>query len=341
MTKRVHNKALVYFRRIIRLVLAMVVLLSLSMIAIGMLLPQDSVPWRVLLKTILVQTGTTVLLAGTLGVFLTEAYSQLRELTIRDEILRMVDKMRELVNKPEQFRTFQLLANMEEAGLLAFYPNRLGPAQDDLHSRIRGLLEEHRTTTVCIIGDTLRVFFSAESPFTSVVHKVLSRNPSVTLRVLLLNPNCRLALLRSEAESINAPFKDDEEYRRSGLFQDSGSSCERIREWNNNLTSLRNGSVPVEVKLYGCADYCLAVIFPDVCYTAQYIYSDADAQVQTSGIPMLKYSKDSVTYQRLRWNFDWIWRNHSISYEDYRKSLQDRPIVRCSKNDHQEVNHVA
>lgn len=321
------DKALVYLRRNIRLVLAAVAFLSLALITVGGLLPQDSLPWRVFLKIALIETGTTVLIATTIGVFLTEVYSELRELTIRNEIFGLVDRMKELVNRPEEFKTFQLLSYMEQASLLAFYPNRKGPAQDDLRSRLTQLLEEDKPTTVYILGDTLRVFFGSEGPFTYIVHRILSQKPNVTFRVLLLNPNCKLALYRSEAETIGAPFENDDQYRQAGLFHDSVNTSSHIQEWNRNLTSLRGGSAPIEVRYYDCSDYCLAVIFPDVCYTAQYVYADAEAQVQTPGIPMLKYAASSATYKRLLWNFDWIWENHSVTYEEVQQSLRDKPVV--------------
>jgi hypothetical protein len=323
------GKVLIYFKRNIRLVLAMVAMLSLALIAAGSLVPQGYLPWQVFLKVALIETGTTILIASTIGVFLTEAYGELRELTIRNEIFELIDRMKELVNHPEDFKTFQLLSYMEQAGLAAFYPNRKGPAQDDLRSRLAQLLVEDDPTTIYLIGDTLRVFFGSEGPFTYVVHQVLSQKPNVTFRVLLLNPNCKLALYRSEAETVDAPFKSDERYRQAGLFHDSINSSSHIQEWNRNLAPLRGGSIPLEVRYYDCADYCLAVIFPDVCYTAQYVYADAEAQVQTPSIPMLKYSVSSNTHMRLLWNFNWIWENCSITYEEVIQSLQDTPVVQA------------
>lgn len=321
------NRALTYLRRNIRVVLAAVALLSLTLIAIGTLVPQDSMPWRVFLKVLLIETGTTTLIATTIGVFITEAYAELRELTVQAEIFGLVERLSDLLNRPEDFKTFQLLAYMEQAGLTAFYPNRKGPAQDDLRSRLTQLLREDTPTIVYFMGDTLRVFLGTEGPFTHIVHQVISQKRDISLRVLLMNPNSKVALYRSESETMGAPFENDEQYRESALFHDSMNSSLHIREWNRNLTQSRDGSIPIEVRYYDCADYCLAIIFPDVCYTAQYVYADAEAQVQTPGIPMLKYNSDSTAYRRLVWNFNWVWENASVTYEEVQRSLEDKPVV--------------
>ena len=290
------DERLVLSKRNMRLVLAIAVLFSLFAIIIGTIFSQDSKTWRIIVKIGLIQFGTTILISSTIGIVFTEAYRKLRELTIQDEILSMVDIMRELVARPEEFEKFRLLSYMEQAKLLAFYPNRLGPAQDDLRLSLEGLLEVDKPTTVYFFGVTLRVCFGAEGPFTLALHRVLSQNPNVKLKVLLLNPNCRSALYRSEAETIGKPFENDMQYRKAALYQDSMVSSECIERWNARLTVQSKRDIPIEIKYYDCADYCLAVIFPDVCYTSQYLYADAEAQVQTPGIPMLKYSGDSVTY---------------------------------------------
>ncbi len=69
-----------------------------------------------------------------------------------------------------------------------------------------------------------------------------------------------------------------------------------------------------------------------MCFTAQYLFSDPESQVQTPGIPMLKYSATSNTYKRLLWNFDWIWKNYKINYDAVQKSLREKPIVTIRKN---------
>lgn len=125
---------------------------------------------------------------------------------------------------------------------------------------------------------------------------------------------------------INAPFETDEEYKRGGFFRESMDSSETILGWNLGLTPLR-GNAPIDVRYYDCADYCFAVIFPDVCYTTQYIYAEPETQIQTTGIPMLKYAADSVTYRRLLWNFNWVWDNASVAYEEVIQSLQEKPVV--------------
>lgn len=327
MKRDTRDELLVFVKRNIRLAIVIIALISLIFILVGTLLPQDSMPWRIFLKIILIEIGTTILIASTIGVFLTEAYTELREATVQNEIFNLVDRIRELVNNPQQFKTFQLLSNIEQAGLLALYPNRKGSAQEDLRSRITQLLAIEKQTTIYVIGDTLRVFFGSEGPFSYTIHQVLSENRNVSFKVLLLHPNCELALFRSESETLGTPFKTDDQFRQSGLFHDSSSTSSHIHEWNRTLPPLRGGSIPFEVKYYYCADYCLAAIFPDVCYTAQYIYADAEAQVQTPGLPMLKYKAGSVAYNRLLWNFNWIWQNHAVTYEEVAVSLQAKPIV--------------
>lgn len=326
--KRLSRQALVLFRRNIRLVTLIVWLLSLAMIGAGMFIRIGSQPASalVVLKVGLMETGTTILIATTIGLFITESYETLRELTIRDEIYGLLDRMGKLISQPDEIVALQRTARMELAGLVNIFPTRKGTAQEDLRSKLEALIDIKKEITVRLFGDTLRVFFGSEGPFTYSVHKLLSTNPFVRFKVLLLNPNCRLALIRSEAETTGSPFSNDAEYRQGGLFIDSMQSTTHIREWNRTLEPLR-GNIPIEARYYSCADYCFAAIFPAVCYTAQYLYADAEAQVQTPNLPMYVFSRDSSMYQRLLWNFDFVWNTQSITYDEMMQSLEETPVV--------------
>ncbi len=177
------------------------------------------------------------------------------------------------------------------------------------------------------LSDTLRVFFGGEGPFTNQIHHAVFSNPNLSLRVLLLRPNSKLALYRSEAETIGAPFLSDSQYRAGGFFRDSITSLRTITRWNSTAAQANKPANPIDVRFFDSADFCLAVIFPECVYTAQYLYADANAQVHTPLIPLLKYSMESTTYMRLLWNFNWVWNNSSFSPEDVEKSLEENPIV--------------
>jgi hypothetical protein len=323
--KNNNQKNLQYFRRYIRLIIAVAILLGLFTLFMGMEIKDDGIAWKVMLKLMLMEIGVTVLVSSTIGIFLTETYEELRNLTIDNEIFNLVDRLNAAMSKPSEFKTFQLITHLERAGVLAFYPTRKGPAQEDLNDRLEQLLHEDEKTTILLMGDTLRVFFG-EGPFSYKMVRIVSEKPNVFFRVLLLNPNSWLALVRSEAETVGAPFKTDEEYHHGATFNDSKRSTDQILEWNRLFFPKREKE-PINLRFYDVSDYCLSVIFPDVCYTAQYLYADPEAQFMTPELPMIKYKADSIAHKRLTWNFNYIWNNHSIAYTEMAKTILERPIV--------------
>jgi len=313
----------------VRIAILIAYLVGTVVFLIGLRMPADGSEWVFTLRLALQQIGATILVSGTIGIVLTEGYKLLRGLTVTDEVYGLVDRLRTVVSRPEEFSLFQLKSYLDQAGVLAFYPDRLGPAEDDLLACLQELIQRRGKTTIYLIGDTLRVFFFAQLPFTWAINQIISENPKITFRVLMLNPNCMNFLYRSEAETPSAPFKTDDEYHRSLGFVDSRTASNQIHNWNNNPAYLqaRNGRHPIDLRFYDCVDYCLAVILPDVSFTAQYIYSDAEAQTNTPRLPMLKFAKKSVGYERMLRNFNWIWENHFQTEEEVEESLRSRPVV--------------
>lgn len=313
----------------VRIAILIAYLVGSVVLLIGLRMPADGREWVFTLRLAFQQIGITILVSGTIGIVLTEGYKLLRGLTVTDEVYGLIDRMRAIVSRPEEFSLFQLKSYLDQAGVLAFYPERLGPAQDDLLASLQELIDRDEETTIYLIGDTLRVFFSPEAPFTMTIAQIVSKNPKITLRVLILNPNCMNFLHRSEAETPSAPFNTDGEYHRSLGFVDSRTASNQIDSWNSNPAYLqaRSGRQPIELRFYDCVDYCLAVILPDACFTAQYIYADAEAQTHSPRLPLLKFRKNSVGYRRMLWNFNWIWENHSQTEEELEESLRSRPVV--------------
>jgi len=317
------------FKWLLRLILVIFIMVAVGLIAAGMSRPKSEDPWQILLRTGLIQIGTSLFIASTLGVVLTETHKILRKMTIKNEMQWLVDQVKLLIRDPTKFWLYVFHREMEIAGLLAFYHTRIGDAVEDLRSTLLDLLNVKKRTVVYLFGDTLRVFFNNQNLFTEQMRQVLCGNSNVFFRVLILHPNSKLALYRSEAESLNAPFTDDNAYKRSYFYRESEITSCSIEDWNKQFRIMDGQEGPrIEVKYYDCADFCLAVMFPDDCFTAQYAYADNGAQATTPEFPMLKYSKDSKTYERLQWNFNWVWKSCSVTYEEVQKSLVDKPVVR-------------
>jgi hypothetical protein len=253
--------------------------------------------------------GMGILIPSTIGALISHYYFMRRREAFHTEISWFISEVWRLLRHPEETFNIQSLANLEQAEVEAFYPNRGEAAViADIQSELELLSRTDADTEICLLGDTLRVFFHPGNPYTNLIYAIVTNNPKVTFKVLIANPYSSTAYYKSLAETAK-PFKDYDDYKnRSAFFQESEITRSRIEGFNEMATQSRKVRSPrIELRYYECADMCVAILFPNSCYTAQYLYGNPDSQVNTVNTPMIKYSRDSNAYERIKYHFDFIW----------------------------------
>lgn len=290
---------------------------SILIIFLSSLIPTEGV--YAVLHTALQQIGVSAFLASTISVAFAEYYRALRNESFREEFDVLTTRLEQMLERQQEIFDIPMKKNIADAGITALFPDRKGAATEDLRSKLESVEEG----TIMLLGATLRVFFHPGSDFATTIHNIILRKPKVKIRVLLLNLNSLQALYRSEAETKTS-FVSDEDYReRSAQYREGEMSRMQIDILNN----LIEGHRPIEARFYDTAPYCLLVMFDDLCYTTQYMFGDPSTQVTTARLPMIKYKRGSVAYEKLKWHFDFVWKN-AVSYKEVSKSCNEKPVVK-------------
>ncbi len=289
---------------------------SLLLIVVSFLIPSEGV--YVYVGTALRNVGISIFIASTVSAYFSEYYRSVREEILQKEFAAYIARVEQILETQKEIIKDPIRRNLENAGIIALFPNRKGAATEDLRSKLESIEEG----TIRLLGATLRVFFHPGSDFTATVHKIIRNKPKVKFEVLLLNLNSLQALYRSEAET-DTPFIDDEDYKkRSVQFKEGEMSRMQI----DILNHLVKGYRPIEVRFYDTAPNCFLAMFDDVCYATQYLYGEPSTQVTTIELPLIKYGAGSLPFKRFRWNFDYVWK-HAIPYEEVLRSFEKRPVV--------------
>lgn len=347
-----HSQLIKFFRANFTLVMSGIALIGMLFILGGVFIPSSSAYLNQVLRQALSEIGTAIFVGATVSVVLSEYYRRFRELSTRAELTWMLEELKDIIRDPSEFFDLRDLISLKKANVLTFYQDRKGPAIQDLRSKLESLSGTTQEVEVCILGNTLRVFFHPHTEFTDLIIGLITKKMNVKFKVLITNPNSLTAFYRSWAETTSI-FKDDKDYwQRSAFIADSERTRHQIEGFNRmardaykckgidecKATSNKCRAIDeckvgtehesIQLRYYDCADTCLVVLFPDMCYTSQYTYGDEKAQVHTVGLPMIKFSADSEHYKRLKRHFDYVW-DISVEYSDVEKSKKVRPVVKA------------
>ncbi len=116
-------------------------------------------------------------------------------------------------------------------------------------------------------------------------------------RVLLLDPTCEQAKIRSKREEPK------------GMPAGEATLSNEVRETVRCVRRFKNETDLVDVKLYRGAPSCAAYIIDDVIYVEQYHYGLEGGDRVAELVPLIEFSKDSSTYKQLTGHFEYMW-NH-------------------------------
>lgn len=347
----VEKRLLKLFRANFTLAMGLIALTGILLIVGALFIPETTAFANHVLRQALAEIGMAVFAGATVSVALSEYYRKFRELSIRAELSWMLSELTEIIRDPSELFDLQALISLRKANVLTFYSDRTGPAEFDMRSKLESLLRSSDEIEVCILGNTLRVFFHPHTEFTDLIIRLVTEKKNIKFKVLLTNPNSLTAFYRSQAETPHG-FKDDDDYwRKSAFIADSARTrqqidvfnlmaqaayqckrtedCKAVEEKCKRIEECKAGEKheAIYVKYYDCADTCLIVLYPDVCYTSQYIYADELTQIYTVGLPVIKYQGDSEQYKRLKRHFDYIW-SVSMDYSVVERSKSEKPVVK-------------
>lgn len=142
------------------------------------------------------------------------------------------------------------------------------------------------------------------------------------IRLLLINPLSQQAKYRASKES-NHPYKEytlaiHKEHR---LYNDTTDSIREI----NRLAKL---GYPIKGRVYSSAPSCFLFITDESVFVEQYHYGQTEEAkkvkeiVLSRVVPVIEYSKDSIVYSLMKDHFDYVWKECSISTEDFEKEKE-------------------
>src|SRR5216683_962168 len=221
-------------------------------------------------------------------------------------------------------RQMKSLDAMTRSGIQRIYPSRTEAAED----LYRDLTRED-THEVRIIGISLNDFAKAQQQGLGEAWETIRRyvlngrahigdGTKLDIKVLIIDPNCFGATLRSRAELRKGQVLP-------GLLEDD------VRDIANIMSDLekeagenqKTTGVSFECRLYRLPPILFLFLVDWACYVEQYhFWSERKGGTP---IPVVKYRRiegQSDTYQmheEMRGHFEWIWKHASIGLSEFRE----------------------
>ena len=214
----------------------------------------------------------------------------------------------------ETQKSIKTIAAMNRSGVRRVYANR-----EEAELDIKQSLTSQRTENIRLIGISLNDFVRGrENQVLGQAWNVLKRsikngigpNRSLDVKVLIIDPTCLGAQLRSKGEERNDP-------NAIGRLRDEVNSS--ITE----LIALENASkqtgVTIQCKLYRLPPILFLCWTDSDCYVQQYYFWSTRDDDEKS-FPVIKFQNtDSESiHAELTKHFNWIWQNASIGLAEYK-----------------------
>ena len=139
------------------------------------------------------------------------------------------------------------------------------------------------------------------------------------VRILLINPLSQQAKYRAARES-NHPYQEYtfDVHADHRLYNDTMGSIREI----NRLTKLKS---PIEGGVYSSAPSCFIFLNEDSVFIEQYHYGQKEEAkkiketILSRVVPVIEYSKESTVYSLMKDHLDYVWKECSLSLEEFDK----------------------
>ena len=179
--------------------------------------------------------------------------------------------------------------------------------------RLRFLISQTKNR-LWIKGITLNSYFSLHSDLYKVVHKVCGQD-SIDVRILLLDPTCHQAKIRSFREYLlrhpNAELEtfNDLERERERLYREANVTFDNIE--NGFFPSLPDGcGKNIKIGVYTSAPEAFLLLTDDYVLVEQYHYGQivADTGILGGNVPLIEYKKQSDgVYKIFEDHFEYVY----------------------------------
>jgi hypothetical protein len=213
---------------------------------------------------------------------------------------------------------------MKDSGIVQIYLNREAAAED-----IETNLKDERNTEIRIMGVSLNDFLRNDNPrdhlrqlWTELKNRIEkdiefnnNNHKKVFIKMMLIDPRCFGALLRSKGEERSDPNATDH------LEENVNDVIPHLANWEK--ISKNNKNVIFECRLYRTAPILFLCQTDFITYMqGYYMWSIRSRDRQ---IPVLKFQQDPARpdkgtpplHEELEKHFDWIWEHDSISVCDF------------------------
>ncbi|MBI1765272.1 MAG: hypothetical protein HYR56_27985, partial [Acidobacteria bacterium] len=216
--------------------------------------------------------------------------------------------------------TSKSLEAMDRCGLIRVYPTRI-EASEDMRKDITNpanskmmLIGISLNDFVQGIDHTLREAWETIQAYILGTKRIDDPKQGLDIRILIIDPKCLGAKLRSKAESESVSalaFRLETDVRAAA---EALHRLEAEAAKNSSTTGVK-----FECRLYRLPPIMFLCWIDSICYAQQYhFWSKRDNRTP---IPVFKYRRlDASAYpyhKEMENHFEWIWKNASIKVSDY------------------------
>ena len=269
---------------------------------------------------------------------------------LRESLLTQTTNLREQLVEQTAV-SFDLIKHARDSGITSIYARRFDqedqiacqPFHDRIMREFTTIQPEPGTVAeVLMLGISLRQFFGPIGEFHGIADTAL-KDLRLNFRILLLDPLCAQAGLRSERES-DAPvqegltdraepggeyeYTDVQSHLESVLFGDLQATTRTLREYVNHHAER------VQARLYRTAPSCMLIFINDSVFLETYHYGRTGIGGLKGGkLPVLEFRSDTPQYKELKGHFDHVWykaRDQVLSQkvvDDINKRSRDPDII--------------
>lgn len=220
-------------------------------------------------------------------------------------------------------RQIESIKVMEESNLIGIFASR-----KDAAPAIRSAMRQSKE--VCLMGISLNEFCrDDQGPFREAWEELVEdiRNGRKKARILLIDPYCHGAILRSFSETVHTAGVAE---RLESDVMDVATTLRQLR------VSLGENSANLEVRLYRLAPTSFICHLDSITFVQHYHFWRK--RVAGCPIPILEYRKRSVghpglcIHTELGQHFEFVWNQSSIPLDELTNAAA--PERRCKNDEH-------
>ena len=194
-----------------------------------------------------------------------------------------------------------------------------------LHAALRQV--ERDQQDLLLVGTTLQSLFGSaglfsDANFVDDLDNLMATNRSIKkIRVLIINPYCQQAIIRSLSESQPFGFEEKPPYQR--ILDHSAQlheSSELVRGFSSTLRFLSDGKYQnlFEARVYSCCGPYFGAIIDDQAFYEELVFaSSTQPSKKLSGrMPVIRYDRGESA-SAIAEHFEFVWQTVSIPLADF------------------------